>query len=64
MDTWYAYRLVWSAHPWVAAVFVLAIACVIAGVVGTVAVNVLAILFIPGLLLGYGHHLLITRKYG
>jgi cytochrome c biogenesis factor len=64
VDTWYDYRTVWGAHPWVLLVFVLAVACVVAGVIGTAATNVLAILFIPGLLLGYGHHLIVTRKYG
>ena len=64
VDTWYDYRTVWSAHPWVLLVFVIAVVCVIAGVIGTVATNVLAIAFIPGLLLGYGHHLIVTRKYG
>jgi hypothetical protein len=63
VHSWYDYRRVWSAHPWVLAVFVLAVACVIAGIIGTVVVNTLAIVFIPGLLIGYGHHLIVTRKY-
>ncbi|WP_375490110.1 hypothetical protein [uncultured Jatrophihabitans sp.] len=64
MDAWYEYRLVWSQHPWVALVFVLAVACVVAGLVGTFLANLLAIVFIPGLLIAYGHHLIVTRKYG
>ena len=64
MHTWYDYRLVWSEHPWVLLVFALALACVVAGIIGTIAVNVFAIVFIPGLLIGYAHHLIVTRKYG
>lgn len=64
VNTWYDYRTVWSAHPWVLLMFVAAVACATAGIIGTVGTTILAALFIPGLLLGYGHHLVVTRKYG
>ena len=47
VHTWYDYRLVWSEHPWVLLVFALALACVVAGIIGTIVVNVFAIVFIP-----------------
>lgn len=64
MHTWYDYRAAWSGRPWVLAIFVVAAALLVAGIVGTVTMTPLALLFIPGLAAVFGHHLLVTRKYG
>jgi hypothetical protein len=61
VHTWYEYRDVWSAHPWVLALAVVAVLVVIAAAVATFTGGVLELLFIPGLAALYGHHLLVKR---
>lgn len=62
MNTWYDYRAVWAAHPWVILVVLLGLACVVVSVVATVTGGALAFLFIPGLAAIYVHHLIVQRK--
>lgn len=62
MDTWYDYRRVWSAHPWLLGYAVLVVAVLVVAVIGTVLGDVLAVLFIPALAGGYLHHLLVQRR--
>jgi uncharacterized membrane protein YcjF (UPF0283 family) len=59
---WYQYRDVWARHPWIAAVALLAVLFIIGGIAGSVLRNLLALFFIPGLILLYAHHLLVQRK--
>jgi hypothetical protein len=60
--TWYEYREAWSGRPWLLLLGVLAVALVVAGLVGTVLADPLAFLFIPGLAVLYAHHLLVQRE--
>jgi hypothetical protein len=63
-DTWYDYRSVWAAHPWVLAYAVLVLALLVAAVIGTLFGGVLAVLFIPSLAGVYVHHLIVGKKLG
>ena len=62
VDTWYAYRGVWAAHPWVLGIALLAVAMLAIGVAGTVAGGPFALFFIPRLAGVFGHHLIVGRN--
>jgi hypothetical protein len=62
METWFDYRSVWAAHPWVLAYAVFVVLLIVVSVLGTIMGNVLAILFIPSLAGIYLHHLIVMRK--
>ncbi|WP_375479995.1 hypothetical protein [uncultured Jatrophihabitans sp.] len=64
MHTWYDYRTVWAAHPWLLAYAVLVVAVFALAVYGTVAQHggPLSILFIPSLAGGYVHHLMVQKR--
>jgi hypothetical protein len=62
VNTWYEYRDVWSAHPWVLAMAVIAAAVIVLAIVETILGGPLALLFIPGLAMAYGHHLIVQKK--
>jgi len=62
VNTWYDYRTVWSAHPWVLGLAIVAVTLVAVGVVGTFAGGALAIFFVPGLGGIFVHHLIVARK--
>lgn len=61
MTTWYQYRDVWAAHPWMLFVAIGSLALLVAGVVGTALGSVLAVCFIPGLAALFGHHVLAGK---
>jgi hypothetical protein len=56
---WAAYRAAWRRRPWVLLIGILAVAVLVVSIVATVAGGPLAFLFIPGLALLYGQHLLV-----
>jgi hypothetical protein len=58
---WYQYRDAWSQRPWVLLLGLFAVLVLVAGILGTIAVNGLALLFIPGLAGIYVHHLIVKR---
>jgi hypothetical protein len=62
MGTWWDYRGVWSAHPWVLGVFVLAALMIVAGIAGTIGRSLFALFFLPGLAALFIHHLIVTKK--
>jgi hypothetical protein len=62
VNTWYDYRAVWSAHPWVLGLAIAAAAMMAVGVVGTLAGGALAIFFVPGLAGIFVHHFVVARK--
>lgn len=62
MNVWYDYRTAWSRSPWLAILAAFGAVVVVVGVVGTVRADVLAIAFIPGLLVLLGHHLLVKKR--
>lgn len=65
MHTWFDYRSVWAAHPWVLAYAVVVVLVLILSVVGTIlGGGPLAILFLPGLGGLYYHHLLVQKRLG
>jgi hypothetical protein len=63
VNTWFNYRVVWGAHPWIAvyaAIVAVALALSIwATVVGR---GLLMILFVPALLGLYMHHEMVRRR--
>lgn len=61
MNTWYHYRAAWERAPWLLAFGVLGVLMVVAGVIGTVLLNFLAFVFVPGLLAVLAHHFLAMR---
>jgi hypothetical protein len=61
-ETWWDYRRVWAAHPWVAVYAVIVVAVFALAVYGTVVRNPLAILFIPSLAGAYVHHMLVMKR--
>jgi hypothetical protein len=64
VDTWWDYRRVWAAHPWIAVYAGIVVAVFALAVYGTVVRDPLAILFIPALGGAYAHHLLVTKRLG
>jgi hypothetical protein len=63
VNTWFDYRRVWAAHPWVLAYAVVVLAVLALSIVGTVAGAVpLMILFVPALAGVYVHHLLVMKR--
>jgi hypothetical protein len=62
VQTWWDYRRVWAAHPWLAVYAVIVVGAFGLAVYGTVVRNPLAILFIPALAGGYVHHLLAMKR--
>ena len=64
MNTWYEYRLVWSAHPWVAVILAVGVLLVVGAVVGMVVGSPAAVVFIPGLAAIFLHHLVVQKASG
>jgi hypothetical protein len=62
VNTWFEYRAVWAAHPWVLVYAILAVALVVVSVVATVVGGVFAVLFVPALAAIYIHHLIVMKK--
>jgi hypothetical protein len=62
VQTWFDYRSVWAAHPWVLAYAAFVVLLIVVSVLGTIMGGVLAILFIPSLAGAYFHHLIVMRK--
>jgi hypothetical protein len=63
VNTWFDYRRVWAAHPWVLAYAVVVLAVLLLSIVGTAAGAVpLMILFVPALAGVYVHHLLVMKR--
>jgi hypothetical protein len=62
LETWYDYRTVWAAHPWLAVYALIVVAVFALAVVGTVMGGPLAILFIPSLAGAYVHHLMVMKR--
>lgn len=62
VSTWYDYRAVWSRHPWLLILAVAGVAMVLLGIVGSIAGTLAAVLFVPGLLLLFAHHVLVQRR--
>lgn len=61
LAVWASYLAGWRRRPWLALLAILAVLCLAAGVVGTIRRDPAGVLFIPGLILLYLHHLLIGR---
>ena len=62
VDTWFDYRSVWAAHPWVLVYAAFVVLLFVVSIIGTVMGSVLAILFVPSLAGLYLHHLIVMRK--
>jgi hypothetical protein len=62
VNTWYEYRMVWAAHPWVLAYAIIVLLVLLLSILGTVAGGPFALLFIPGLAGLYVHHLIVMKK--
>jgi hypothetical protein len=62
VNTWYEYRTVWAAHPWVLAYAVIVVMVIALSIIGTFVGGPLAILFIPALAAIYVHHLIVMKK--
>jgi len=62
VETWWDYRRVWAAHPWIAVYALIVVAVFALAIYGTVARNPLAILFIPSLAGSYVHHMLVMKR--
>ena len=62
LDTWYDYRAVWSAYPWLLVYAIVVVAVFVVAVVGTFYGGPLAILFIPSLAGAYVHHLMAMKR--
>lgn len=63
VQTWFEYRTVWAAHPWLFAYAVVVLGVFVLGVVGTVSgTPALAVLFIPSLAGAYAHHLMVLKR--
>jgi hypothetical protein len=62
METWWDYRGVWSDHPWVLGVFVLAALMIVAGIAGSIGQSLFALFFLPGLAALFIHHLIVSKK--
>jgi hypothetical protein len=62
MEVWWDYRRVWAKYPWLAVYAVVFVLMFGAAVYGTVARDVLAVLFIPSLGGLYLHHVLAMKR--
>ena len=62
VNTWYDYRTVWAAHPWILAYAVLVLAILVLSVIGTIAGGPLVVLFLPALAGIYLHHMLVMKR--
>ena len=60
-EIWARYRAGWRHKPWLLPIGVVAALLVVAALVGTFRRDPIAIAFIPGLILLYLHHVLVTR---
>ncbi|MFN2519301.1 MAG: hypothetical protein ABR604_09740 [Jatrophihabitantaceae bacterium] len=58
---WTAYRTAWRRRPWLVLIVIGAAVLLLVSVVQTFTRGPLAFLFIPGLALGYVHHLIVSR---
>ena len=63
-DTWYDYRTVWAAKPWLAVYFVIVVLVFLLAVFGTFFGGTYAILFVPSLAGAYVHHLMVMKRLG
>jgi hypothetical protein len=62
VSTWYDYRSVWAAHPWVLAYAVVVLLVFVLSVIGTFAGGPFVVLFIPALAGGYIHHIIVGKR--
>ena len=62
VQTWWDYRAVWAAYPWLLAYATTVVAVFLVAVVGTFVGGPLAILFIPSLAGAYLHHLMAMKR--
>jgi hypothetical protein len=60
-EIWLAYRTVWRRRPWLAPILIAGVILFIAGIVGTVKRDPIAVGFVPGVLLIFVHHFLVQR---
>ena len=60
-EIWARYRAGWRRKPWLLPIGVVAAVLVVTALVGTFRRDPIAIAFIPGLILLYLHHVLVTR---
>lgn len=61
---WGAYLAAWRSRPWLAMIALAAVVLVVVSLAQTLMRGPLAFLFIPGLALGYVHHLMVRRTDG
>ncbi len=62
VNTWYDYRTVWSAQPWLLVYAVIVVAVFAVAVFGTFIGGPLSVLFIPSLAGAYVHHLMVMKR--
>lgn len=63
MNTWFDYRTVWAAHPWLLVYAIIVVAVLVLSIIGTAAGGgPLVLLFIPGLAGLYVHHLMVMKR--
>ncbi len=62
VSTWYDYRAVWAAYPWVLAYAVVVFVVLVLSVIGTIVGGPLVVLFIPALAGIYLHHMLVMKR--
>jgi len=63
VQTWFDYRVIWGAHPWLLVYAIIVAAVLVLSIVGTIMGNgILALLFIPALAGAYAHHLMVMKR--
>ena len=62
VNTWYDYRTVWSAYPWLLVYAIIVVAVFAVAVAGTFIGGPLAVLFVPSLAGAYVHHLMAMKR--
>lgn len=63
MNTWFEYRTVWAAHPWLLVYAMVVVLVLLLSIIGTaLGGGPLALLFIPALAGAYVHHLLVMKR--
>jgi hypothetical protein len=61
-QTWWDYRAVWAAYPWLLVYAIIIVAVLVLAIVGTFIGGPYAILFIPSLAGAYIHHLMVMKR--
>jgi hypothetical protein len=63
VNTWFEYRTVWAAHPWLLVYAMVVVLVLLLSIIGTaLGGGPLALLFIPALAGAYVHHLLVMKR--